>query len=69
VPPFGGLHASADGFTEQLCFPFAVVLQQVTAPGFPQVERFAARSAVFAHCAGSVAASTAAVTIPFTHRT
>src|SRR5262249_25520207 len=37
-PPFGGVHAVAFGFTEQVRLPFAVVREHVTKLGRPQVD-------------------------------
>src|SRR4030095_17268950 len=40
-PPFGALHLSALDLVEQFSLPRALMLQHVTNPGFPQVERAA----------------------------
>src|SRR4029434_8080225 len=38
VPPLGGVHFEALGFVEHFTLPVALVLQQVTKPGLPQVD-------------------------------
>jgi hypothetical protein len=43
-----------------LVFPFAVVRQQVTKPGFPQIDCAAQRFTAPLHCFGNVPALTAA---------
>ena len=43
VPPFGARQRAASFFTLQRSRPAALVRQQVTAPGFPHVERVAHR--------------------------
>jgi hypothetical protein len=43
VPPGGGWHAEARGFVRHFVAPSALVRQQVTKPGLPQVERAAQR--------------------------
>jgi hypothetical protein len=41
VPPFGALHLSMPDLVEHFVWPLALVRQQVTNPGLPQVERAA----------------------------
>ena len=40
-PSLGALHLAASGLMEHFNTPLAVVRQQVTKPGFPQVDRAA----------------------------
>ncbi len=69
LPPRGARHVAALGLTLHLALPFAVVRQQVTAPGRPQVDFAAQRSTLEAQLAGSVPPETAVFTTAATQRT
>jgi hypothetical protein len=68
LPPRGARHFAALGLTLHFVLPFAAVRQQVTAPGRPQVDLAAHRSAPEAQLAGSVPSATAAFTTAATQR-
>src|SRR5262245_42848152 len=68
-PPLGAVHFVWLDFSEHFVAPFAVVRQQVTKPGSPQVDRFAQRTTIARHCFGRLPLFTAAPAICVTHRT
>jgi hypothetical protein len=57
-PPGGGWHCAAVRRTWHFVVPFALVRQQVTAPGRPHVDFDTHRSTLLAHIAGSMPPST-----------
>ena len=68
-PPLGAVHSASLDFTEHFCTPFAVVRQQVTKLGLPQVDRLAQRTTATPHCLGRPAVFTAAFAAFATHAT
>src|SRR5262249_35563492 len=52
APPLGAVHRAALGATAHLVWPAAFVRQQVTKPGFPQVDLRAQRTTSILHCFG-----------------
>jgi hypothetical protein len=69
LPPGGTRHFAASVFTLHFTRPLAVVRQQVTAPGRPQVDFDAQRFTVEAQLAGRVCALTAAEITVLAQRT
>jgi hypothetical protein len=64
VPPFGGVHRSAEALVLQRVLPFALVRQQVTKPGLPHVDRAAQRVTRPLQLRGSSCASARALAMP-----
>ena len=69
VPFLDGLQSAALLFVPHVVVPFAVVRQQVTKPGFPQVDRAAQCFTAPLHCFGSVPAFTASFATRVAQRT
>ncbi len=68
-PRLGGLHAAALGLMLHLVAPLASVRQQVTNPGFPQVDRAAQTFAARRQALGKPPALTAALATRAAHLT
>jgi hypothetical protein len=69
LPPDGVVHFAACRFVLHRVAPLALVRQQVTAPGLPQVERAVHRLTVPLHCMGSSPAATRALATAAAHAT
>src|SRR5690242_18299977 len=69
APPFGAVHLLASGLIEHFAMPCAVVRQQVTKSGRPQVDCAAQWTTARLHCFGRVPLAIADFTAPATHLT
>jgi len=69
APPFGAVHFLASGLIEHFATPFAVVRQQETKPGRPQVDWAAQWTTACLHCFGRLPLAIADFAATTTHLT